>query len=160
MFSLPENLHIVEGLAPQVGTAAAVIGDYVSLKNAQRMYAVIHYIQGDATDITWNMKRATAVAGTSAAVFTETPRIWSNRDCAASETLVERTAAVNYASGTGQKHKIIIFEVDPAALTDTFDCVCAESTTAIAATSAVSIMYYIVPRYESRVATQPAMITD
>lgn len=160
MFSLPEDLKVVEGTGPQVGTAAAITGDYVSLKNVQRAYVVIHYVQGDATDITWHVKKATATAPTDATVFTETMRIWSNLDCATSDTLVERTAAVNYASGTGQKHKQIIFEVDPASLEAGHDCIAGCSTTAVAATSAVSIMYYLVPRYPGRVLTQPTVISD
>jgi hypothetical protein len=160
VFSLPENAKVVEGLAPQVGTAAAVTGDYVSLKNYQKAYVVIHYTQGDATDITWNVTRATNTSAGSAAVMTETMRIWSDLDCAASDLLVERTAAVNYASGAGQKHKVIIFEVDPASLTDTFDCIAGASTTAIAATSAVEIMYYLVPKYATRVLTSPSAISD
>ncbi len=160
MICLPEDLKVVEGLAPQVGAAAAVTGDYVSLKNVHKAYVVIHYIQGDATDITWHVKRATAVAPTGAVVLTETMRIWSNLDCATSDLLVERTAAVNYASGAGQTHKQIIFEVDPSSLTDTFDCIAGCSTTAIAATSAVEIMYYLVPRYPGRVLTQPSVIVD
>ena len=55
--------------------------------------------------------------------MTETMRIWSNLACATTDLFVERTAAVNYASGAAQTHKIIIFEVDPDSLTDTFDCI-------------------------------------
>ena len=160
MFTLPEYMKVVEGLAPQVGGAAAVTGDYVSLKNVHKAYAVIHYRQGDGTAITWNITRATAVAPTAAIVVSELLRIWSNLDCATSDTLVEQTAAVNYASGTGQAHKQVVFEIDPAALAAGFDCIAAASTTAIPATSAVSIMYYLVPRYPSQVSTQPTVLTD
>lgn len=159
-FALPENVKIVEGLVPQIGAAAAVTGDYVSLKGYHKAYVVIHYNQGDATDITWNVTRATDVSAGSAAVLTETMRIWSNLACATNDTLVERTAAVNYASGAAQTHKIIVFEVDPDSLTDTFDCICGASTTAIAVTSTVSIMYYLVPRYAGRVLTSPTAVTD
>jgi len=160
MLCLPEDVKIVEGLAPQVGAAAAVTGDYVSLKNIHKAYVVIHYFQGDATDITWHVKRATAVAPTGAIAVTETLNIWSNLDCATLDLLVKRTAAINYASGAGQTHKQIIFEVDPAALAAGFDCIAGCSTTAIAATSAVEIMYYLVPRYQGGVANQPSVITD
>jgi hypothetical protein len=159
-FSLPENYKIVEGLAPQIGTAAAVTGDYVSLKGYHKAYVVIHYNQGDATDITWNVTRATNVSAGSAAVMTELMRIWSDLACATNDTLVERTAAVNYASGAAQTHKIIIFEVDPDVLTDTFDCIAGASTTAIAATSTVSMLYVLVPRYQGRVLTSPTAITN
>jgi hypothetical protein len=159
-FSLPEDVKMVEGLAPQIGTAAAVTGDYVTLKDCSRAYVVIHYNQGDGTAITWNVTRATNVSAGSAAVMTETMRIWSNLDCAASDLLVEQAAAVNYASGTGQKHKQIIFEVDPDSLTATFNCIAGASTTNIAATSTVEMTYYLAPRYHSRVLTQPTAIVD
>lgn len=159
-FALPENVKIVEGLTPQVGGAAAVTGDYVSLKGYHKAYVVIHYNQGDATDITWHVKRAINVSAGSAAVFTELMRIWSDLDCATSDLLVERTAAVNYASGAGQTHKIVVFEIDPDSLTDTFDCIAGCSTTAVAATSTVAIMYYLIPRYAGRVLTSPTAITD
>lgn len=147
-FSIPEGVIPVSGLGPQVGAAAAVTGDYISLKNAQKAWIVIHYVQGDATDITWHVNRATAVAPTGATTLAaaNTVPIYSNLACATSNTLVKRTPAINYASGTGQATKIIIFEIDPASLGDTYDCVAGASTTAIAATSAVSIMYYILPR--------------
>lgn len=159
-FSLPENCKIVEGYAPNVGAAAAVTGDYVCLKGYHKAFVVIHYRQADGNAITWNVTRATNVSAGSAAVMTETMRIWSNLDCATSDTLVERTPAVNYSSGTGATNKIIIFEVDPQTLTDTFDCIAGASTTAIAAAQYVSIMYYLVPRYAGRVATSPTAITN
>lgn len=160
MLCLPEDLKIVEGLAPQVGAAAAVTGDYVSLKTCHKAYVVIHYNQGDATDVTWHVKRATAVAPTGAIAVTEALNIWSNLDCATSDLLVKRTAAINYASGAGATHKQVILEVDPAALAVGFDCIAGCSTTAIAATSWVQIMYYLVPRYRSGVANQPSAIVD
>lgn len=148
-WNIPEGLLPVEGLAPQVGAAAAVTGDYISLKNAQMAWVVIHYNQGDATDITWHVNRATAVAPTGAAVLANVVPIYSNLDCATSNTLVKRTSAVNYASGTGQTHKIIVFQIDPASLGSTYDVIAGASTTAIAATSTVSIMYYVMPRYSN-----------
>lgn len=145
-WSIPEGVIPVSGLAPQVGAAAAVTGDYISLKNAQKAWVVIHYTQGDATDITWHVNRATAVAPTGATPIVEVAPIYSNLACATSNTLVKRTPAVNYASGTGQATKIIIFQIDPASLGAGYDVIAGASTTAIAATSAVSIMYYILPR--------------
>lgn len=148
-WSIPEGCIPVSGLAPQVGAAGAVTGDYISLKNAHKAWLVIHYTQGDATDITWHVNRATAVAPTGAVALANVVPIYSNLDCATSNTLVKRTSAINYASGAGQATKIIVFEIDPADLGSTYDVVAAASTTNIAATSAVSMMYYIQPRYSN-----------
>jgi hypothetical protein len=160
MFQIPEKAVPISGLAPVVGAAGAVTGDYISLKNAQMAWVVIHYNQGDATAITWHVNRATAVAPTGAAALGNVVPIWSNLDCATSNTLVRRTDAVNYASGTGATNKIIVFQIDPASLGSTYDVIAGASTTAIAATSYVSIMYYVLPKYASTVADQLSFITD
>jgi hypothetical protein len=160
VFSLPENCKIVDGYAANVGAGAAVTGDYVSLKGYLRAYVVIKYRQADGNAITWNVTRATDVTPTGAVVMTELMRIWSNLDTATSDLLVERTAAVNYASGAGATNKIIIFEVDPASLTATFDCIAGASTTVIAAAQYVDITYYLVPKYAGRVLTAPSAIID
>jgi hypothetical protein len=159
-FALPENTKIVDGYCANVGGAAAITGDYVSLKGCHKAYVVIKYRQADGNAITWNVTRATNVSAGSAAVMTELMRIWSNLDTATSDLLVERTAAVNYASGAGATNKIVIFEVDPDSLTDTFDCIAGASTTAIAAAQYVDITYYLIPRYPGRVLTSPSAIID
>jgi hypothetical protein len=160
MLRFPDGAYPVMGLAPQIGAAAAVTGDYVSLKNAQRVWVVILYKQGDATDITWHVNRATAVAPTGAAALANTVRIFSNLDTDTADDLVERTKAVSYASGTGATKKLVIFEVDPVGLGEGYDVIAGASTTAIAATSAVSILYLIEPRYPGPVAGQGSFITD
>jgi hypothetical protein len=161
MFCLPENLRVVSGLWPQVGAAAAVVGDYISLKNAQMCWAVIHYHQADATQITFIVNRATAVAPTGAVVITNVVPIWANEDCVASDTLVRQTDAVNFQGDANTpKDKLVIFQIDPASLGSTYDCIAVGTSTAIAATSWIEITYYIQPRVEANVANQQAFITD
>ncbi|MBM3187092.1 MAG: hypothetical protein FJZ90_00030 [Chloroflexi bacterium] len=164
-FSLAEDLKVVEGLVPQIGGAAPVTSDYVSCKNLQKLFAVIHYNQGDATDVTWRVLRDISVAGGASVAIANVVPIWSNLNCAASDTLVRRTNAVNYASGVAQTHKIIVFQIDPAALGLTaggvpYDCIAVGSVGNIAATSTVEIMFYGLPRYPGPVAMQPSIIID
>lgn len=158
--NFPQGCQIVEGYTPAIGTTAAMVADYISVKNALRVWCVIMYNQGDATDITWKVERATAVANTGHAALAEAVPIWSNLDCATSDLLVKRTAAVTYASGAGQTHKIIIFEIDPASLGSTYDVIAVSSTTAIAVTSTVAMFYIIEPRYAGAVANIPSYIVD
>lgn len=158
-FEFPENCKIVEGLTPTVGAAAALAGDYISLKFAQRAWAIFHYQQGDATAITWRIDRATTVAGAGVVVSAQLHNIWSNLDTATSDLMVERTSAINYASDVGVANKIIMFEIDPADM-GAYDVIRAASTTAIAATSYLAILYVIQPRYQSAVINQPSIIID
>lgn len=163
-FSFPENCKIVHGLAPIVGAGAAFVGDYISLKNVHRAWVVIYYTQADANAITWHVMKSPLVSGVGAVVTDVAMPIWSNLDCATSDLLVERTAAVNYASGGVAGAKIVIFEVDPAALGELagvpYDCIAGASTTVIAAAQYPAILYVLEPRYQSAVINQPTVITD
>jgi hypothetical protein len=164
MFNLVENLKVVEAIPPQVGAAAVITGDYLSVKNYHRVFCVVHYASADAAAETFAIHRATAVAGTDDAVLVTAQRIWRNLNTATNDTLVEEAAAVNYATDAVASNKIVVFEVDPAKLGETaggvpFDCITIV-TTAIAAGNYISAVYYCVPRIEGRVSTAPSGVTD
>lgn len=157
-FSLPENLKIVEAIVPQVGAAATVTSDYISLKNAHKAWIVLHYDTAGNAE-TFQPLKATAIAPTGSTNITNVVKIWSNLDPATSDILVERTAATSYTCDAGATSKVIIFEIDPADLGETYDCI-AVSTTAIAAGDYISGFFVIQPRYASAVAASPTAITD
>ena len=163
-FEFPENCKIVEGLAPVVGAAGAVAGDYISLKFAQRAWVVIHYTCADGIAITWRIDKDSTVAAGLTVPSTQLHRIWSNLDTGTSDLLVERTPAVLYATDAVISNKLVIFEVDPTDLGDLlgvpYDCIRGASTTNIAAAQYVSMLYVIQPRYQSAVANQPSIIID
>jgi len=159
LFQIPEGAFLVDGYAPRVGAAAAVTGDYISLKNADMCWVVFHYYQADANAITFQVNRATKVDGTGAVIITNTVPIWSNLDTATSDTLVRRTDATSYAAGTGATNKVIVFQIDPATLGSTYDVICGYCS-AVAAAQYVSMLYVIVPKFASQVADQATFITD
>ena len=160
-FSLPENCRIIEGLSPRIGAAGgSVIGAYISVKQYEKVYVVIHYQEGSSTSEVLGIMKSPLISGVGGIPTTELWRIWSNLDCATSDLLVERTAATSYAIGTGDTHKIIVFEVDPAALSEGYDCIAGYGLSGIAATDTYSMLYFGVPRYASRVLTAPTAITD
>jgi hypothetical protein len=161
-FSLPENLKPVQFLTNRVG-AGACTGDYVSLKNAHKAWIVIDFTEGGAESVSFQPLKATAVAPTNSTAITSVVKIWSNLATAVSDTLVERTAAVLYATDAAAAAKQIIFEIDPADLGDLagvpYDVI---SLTATAPNAADYICgtIWIQPRYASAVATQPTALTD
>ena len=159
MFQIPEGAFIIDGSAPNVGGAAAVVGDYISLKNAQMAWVIFHYRQADGNAITFQVNKATAVAPTGAVIITETVPIWSNLATATSNTLVRRTDAVSYSGGAAAGSKIIIFQIDPASLGTTYDCIAGEAS-AVAAAQYLSIMYVVKPKFSSKVSDQLSFITD
>jgi hypothetical protein len=157
MFNIPEGAFPIEAITPQAG--AAITGDYISLKNAQRALVVVHINQAAADTVAITLEQATAVANTGSKAISTSVAIWANEDCAASDTMVAQTAAVGFTTSAAQKHKVIVFDVDPAGLEEGFDCLTVK-TGASNAGNITSAMYYVVPRYASKASTQPSYITD
>ncbi len=156
MENIAEKFKIVEAIEPKAD-AAGTTGDYISLKNALKVTIKLHITQGDAATIEIGVKEATTVAAGSAAAITKALKIWANLDCAASDLMVKRTDAATYTTDAGVKHKIVIIEVDPALLSDGFDCI-AVTTGASNAGNIVQAEYIIEPRYKGLSA--PSAIVD
>jgi hypothetical protein len=158
LFQIPEGAFLVDGSAPNVGAAAAVTGDYISVKNAHMVYVVFQYRQADGNAITFSVLRSTVVASGGVALANAVP-IWSNLDTATSDTLVRRTDAVSYAAGTGATNKLIVFQIDPATLGTTYDTICGYASS-VAAAQYISMLYVIVPKFASATSEQATFITD
>ncbi|NIO43779.1 MAG: hypothetical protein GTO41_28655 [Burkholderiales bacterium] len=159
MLHLPEDCKIVQALEPATD-AAGRTGDYVSLKNCHRCYVLFHVTQGNAATILISINQATAVAPTGAKAITVGVPIWSNLDCAASDTLVARTAAVSYTTDAGVKHKQVIFQIDPATLDQAngFDCIAV--VTGASNVANITSAQYLLTDIRYHQATPPAAITD
>jgi len=156
MFCLPENAKLVEALTPQAG--GAITGDYVSMKGYHRCFVIVHIAQAHVAPVAITLEKATAVAGTGHVAITSAVPIWANEDCAATDTLVRQADAVAFTTSAAQKHKMIVFEVDPAAQGETFDCLTV-ITAGSDVTNITSAIYVLVPARYSQ-ATPPTAITD
>jgi len=160
MFHVPENAYIVEAAPPQEGAVAAVANArFISLKNLHKVYLVIQYTQVTADNITWTPQRATAVAPVGNVALATNVHIWSNLDCATTDTLTRRADALNYASGADAGRKIIVFDIDPRYLGDTYDCTGFTSSN-IAAAQFASAFWVCVPRYAGPSGDWPTVITN
>ena len=157
MINLPEQLKPIEAITPQAG--AAITGYYISLKNALRVYVVVHVNQAQADTMAITLEQATSIAAGSTTPITVAVPIWANEDTVTSDRLVEQTAAVSFTTSAAQKHKMVVFLVDPATLAAGFDCLTVK-TGASNAGNITSAMYYVVPRYAERVLTAPTMVAD
>jgi hypothetical protein len=158
-FSLPENCKIVEMVAPTVGGVGVVTSDYISLKYAHKAWIVIHYTDGNGNAVSYQPVKATGVTPVGNVSITTAVKIWSNMDTAASDLLVERTAATVYAQDNAVKNKVIVFEINPVELGPTYDVIAFTASTP-AAGEYIQAMCYIQPRYETRVLTSPSAIID
>lgn len=158
-FHLVEGAKLVEGLAP-AADAAGRTGDYVTLKDAARLFIVVHITQGNAATVALTPYQASAVAGTGEKVLANVVPIWSNLDTATTDTLVARTAAANYTTDAAVKNKIVVFQIEAATLdvSGGFDCVTLKTGASNAANITQSMYYLVGHRYPQ--ATPPAAITD
>ena len=150
---LINKMNIVEALVPQTGGTNT--GDYVSLKNVIKAFVVVEIDQGDSDTAVITIEQAQAVANTGHTAITKAVPIWANLDCATSDVLVARTAAVSYETDAAVAHKIVIFEIDPSTLdiANGFDCIMVKVV--VGAASKVSAQYLCEMRYSGGV-----VITD
>ena len=154
--SLPTKFKIVTAFAPKT-TNAALTSVPVTLKNAVKAWLVLNFTQAVGFASTPTLKQATDIAiGTNAAG--PVSRIWSNLDVATTDTLVERTAAASYALTTGTTNMLVVFEIDPASLTDGYDVVYCTIATSSQASDFVSGEWVIQTNFAQ--ATPPTAILD
>lgn len=123
-FTLPEFAKIVGAMQPATD-AAGRTGRYVTLKNAHKAYIIFHINQANAATVACSVVQATAVAGTGSKALSAGIRWWSCLDVATSDTLVRRSDGASYTTDAGLKEKVVVAEIDPAALDQAngFDCI-------------------------------------
>lgn len=159
MFPIPEGLFPVSGTAP-VTTNGASTTDFISLKNAQKAWIVCHLKQtvGHATVLA--PYRSTVVSGSTTALANTVP-IWYGNVSTSTNALTRQTDAVNYTMGgsvTGDVY--VIFEIDPANLGSTYDCIGINASNSSQATNFWEVTFWIQPRYSAQTANQLDYLTD
>lgn len=158
--TIPEFFKLVDGLPGCLTTNSGKTSDCISLKTATRVTVVVELNQavGHATQIV--LRQSTDVAATGAKVLTNVVPIWANEDCAASDTLVRKTDAVNYTVTNDVKKKLIVFQVEPADLdvANGFDCLDLTISDSSQATNFANVLFIVESRYQQT--TPPAVITD
>lgn len=154
--SLPQTCNVLTLLAP-AADAAGRTSQYVSLKNALKVWIVVHVKQGNAATILLSLLQATAVAGTSSKAGPVVD-IWANQDTSA-DAFTKATSAATFTTSAAVKDKIVIFELRPEALDSNngFDCI-GISTGASNAANITSAMAFIYTAYQQ--AAPPSALTD
>jgi hypothetical protein len=160
MNGLIENFKIVSGLKPTVGASGVLTGDYISLKNVQMAWVIFHYNSGNSTAEVFSINKATDVAASGATQITNVVPIWLNSACATSDVNVRQTDAVQQAVAATATDQIVIFQIDPASLGTTYDCIAGYTTSTIAAGDWLEILYVLLPKYAGIDANMPSVITD
>lgn len=155
---IPETTKIVEAIAPQAG--GVITGDYVSLRDVEAGYVVVHIDQANAAQVPITIEQAQDVAGTNSKAITYPAPVWANQDCTVSDALVRQTDAVSFATSVTAKHKLVIFQIDPAHLdvNNGFDCITVK--TAASDPTNITAAQYILADLRYSGATPPSDIVD
>ena len=158
MLQIPEGLFPISMTKP-VTTDGGFSTDAVSLKNAVMAWIVVHLNQAGAAATTIVPMRTTAV-DTTGAVLTNVVPIWYGVVTTATNAIARQTDAVNYTMGgsvTGNTY--LIFQIDPANLGSTYDCIYVDVATGHAS-SFMEVTCWVQPKHASAVADQLSFITD
>jgi hypothetical protein len=156
---LPEQFKIVQGSLGAVTAQNGFVGDHVSLKNINMAWIVLHFDMAGGFAVVINPMKATlAVGAVGSTAITHNAPNWMNADCAATDTLVRGADATTVTLGAGVANHMVVIQIDPAQLGDTFDCMGCNITTGAGATDLVSIMYNLETRYGQ--ALPPTAILD
>ena len=162
--SFPENLFIMQGLAPTVGLGAEITSIPISLKNVQKLWAVCQVNTASTSAAVAIVPQTDTLvafgsAGALPATLHNVPR-YINLTSATSDVLTHTTDGVNYTTAAVDAlSKMIIFEIDPSVIRTTATAATDEdcfriSFTQVDASDLVAVIYVIQPRYPSAVANQ------
>lgn len=126
---LAEQVQIVSGFLPVDMSAAANTGDFVSLKNYERISIVVFKNAGTAgDDPTITIQEATAVDGSGAQNLAVIDKVYVKQDTALTGvgqfSVVTQTAAATYTDATSAEDAAIwVIDVKAEDLSDGFDCI-------------------------------------
>lgn len=158
---LVDVAKVVQGCPPAALDATAGDGDYVSLKNFDRLTILLAV--KNATTVTGGvitLKQATAVAGTSEKALAFS-KVWANTDTDAGDTLTETavTSDTFTTNTTNSKNLLYVIEVKAADLdrANGFDCVRIDSASMA---NAVGAVLYVLHGTRYKIPAAVAAITD
>ena len=159
-FCLPENYKLIAA-TPQGcdNDNGGVTFDSISLKYAHKVWIVLQSQQAVGHASVVNPMVGLTVAAANVAI-TFAARWWLNVNIAATDTLVEQTAATTMAFDVAATDQMMVIEIDPEdvlAQLGTYDCL-GGTVTATGQDNYVSAMYVAAVRYEQ--ATPPSMIVN
>lgn len=159
MFTLPENLKIVQAHEPETADAIDATSDVISCKNLKKLWMLVHHYSGGGdTDMVFTWYEGTDVAFGTNQIITAVSPIWYNIDTASADLFARATDAAGFTIDTGAGlDQIWIMEWDPALFSAGYNCF-RPTTTGGNAANHCSILYFGLPRYQSDV--NVSAITD
>jgi hypothetical protein len=164
--SFPENFMIIPALC-DVGSGAAMTTLPISMKNVQKLWAVVYIHPVGAAYVIVPQLDALVAFGDPAtipATLHNVP-IWANESLNTAVTWVKQADGANFTTTADATIKMVVFEIDPsiarttATAADDHDCF-RISLSGSVGTDYIAVLYIIQPRYPSAVASQASYIVN
>jgi len=158
MANIPEKDKPLEAITPQAG--GAITGAYVSLRDAEACYVLVHINQAAAATVTITIEQSTDIEGTGSKALTNPVQIWADQDCAATDLLVRQTDDVAFTTSAAITHKLVVFQINPAHLDVTNGFSCITVKTAASDPTNITAAEYILGDLRFGGSAPPTDITD
>jgi hypothetical protein len=148
-FNLVYDGHPVMALPP-AADAAGRSGQWISLREGHKAYAVVNINQGNAATVALTFQQATSAGGAGAKALSGNLNIWANQaqaQAAGGDTLTQQTSAQSFTTSSATGDKKIVFEIVPEEVLDTTDGFCYVQVITGASNSAniTQADYFIMP---------------
>jgi hypothetical protein len=156
---MPSGLFPVGGTVGGVTFNTGVTCDVVSLKNVQMAWIHIYLTRTNTHNELYTPVCGVSVASCATALPQDVP-IWKGVTSTTVTQLVRQTDAKNYTmlnSETGPCH--LIFQIDPAVLSSSgaaYDCLGLTISDPTHADVIGTVVYWLLPRYQSKVSSMTA----
>ena len=139
----------IVSLQAAVTTHSANTSDYINCAKAEMIYFACQLQNAGANATALSIYQATSSAGAGAKVIANAVAIFYNEDTEASSDLTQATAAVSYTVDADVKDKLVIFQLDPAALDldNDFAFAAIHSTASSTATNFISVVAVVEVRH-------------
>lgn len=161
MLQIPEGLFPVSGTRPITTNGSIHSTDYISLKNAQMCWVVVHLYQSAGHATVFALERATGVTPVGNVAIANVVPIWYGNVSTTSNTLTRQTDAISYTMGGSVTGDVfIIFQVDPASLGGEYDCIKLTASDSSIAGNFMDVTFWIQPKVSVQTSGQASYIVD
>jgi len=139
----------IVSLQAAVTTGAANTSDYINCAKAEMIFFVCQLQNAGAHATVLSIYQATSAAGGGEKVIANAVPIWYSNDTVTTSNITQATAAVSYTVSESVKEKLVIFQLDPAALDldNDFAFAAIHSTASSDSTNFISVVAVVEPRH-------------
>ena len=145
---IPEILEPVSILNPQT-TNGGPATDYLDLSDCHMAYLIVNLTQAASHETTITVQEAEDSGGTGVDTVANNVRIWHDEDVDDdNETLDREDDATSHDAAAGTDNQLIVFQVDPRALSGDNTHVRLSFQDSTEANNIASVVAYKAPRYQ------------